>query len=192
LLVAVLALASCGGGGEVGAGGEESLKKMIAASVVETGPESCLKFSTLRFLEEMHDLEGEAAIEACEESAMDLLVEQPTKADVSRVDVEGDSATALVVFTGSILDGQKMRYAFVERDGRWKYDVWRGFVDLDSAHLILEAGRDGMLRAKTPWEVDNVVCWIGRMERMSDKQLEELLLGEGAKSSNCIAESNSV
>lgn len=184
----MLLLVSCGSGQDV-TGSDEALQKMIAASVVETGPESCLKFNTLHFLEEGSDLKGEAAIDACEESALDPRFEQPKKADVFWVQVEEDSATALVVLTGSLLDGQKVRYGFVERDGRWKYDEWLGFADLDSAHLILEAGRAGMLRADSPWEVENIACWLHRMEQMSDRELVDLLFGEGSVSSDCIAKS---
>lgn len=166
---------------------------MIYASMVETGPESCLKFSTLRFLESTNDLEGEAAIIACEESALDPRAEQPTKVDVSRIEVEDDSATALIAFTGSVFDGQKLRYAFIEREDRWKFNQILGFVDLDAERLILRAGRDGMSRAKSREEAENVTCWIGRMERMSDQALEELLLGDDhAESANCTAESGAV
>jgi hypothetical protein len=188
LLVAVLALASCGGNGE-----REALAEMIDAAIVETGPESCLKFNTLHLLESTTDLEGEAAVKACEESALDLLTEQPTKIEASEIDVEGDSGTALLAFTGSIFDGQQLRYAFVEREDRWKFNEILGFVDLDAAHLVLRAGRDGMLRAETRQEAENVACWIGRMERMSDRALEELLLGDDSTaSSDCIAESRAV
>jgi hypothetical protein len=190
-LLVVVMFASCGGG--AAAGDEEALEKMIDASLVETGPESCLKFSTLHFLEGTNDMEGEAAVKACEEAALDPLVEQPKKVDVSRIDVEGGSATALVAVKGSVLDGQKVRYAFVERDDRWKFDEWLGFVDLDPARLILEVGRDGLLRAESPWEAKNVACWIGRMERMSDQELEDLLFGdESSISPNCIAPSSAV
>lgn len=143
-------------------------------------------------LESNSDLEGKAAIRDCEEGALDLLVEQPRKVDVSRIDVAGDSATAVIAFKGSVLDGQKMQYAFVERECRWKFDEMKGFVDLDSAHLILQLGRDGMLRAESPREAENVACWIGRMERMSDAALEELLFGDSAESGECTAESNAI
>jgi hypothetical protein len=187
LLFVALAIASCGESGD-----REALEEMINASIVETGPESCLKFNTLHFLESTTELRGEAAVAACEESSLDPLVELPTKADVSRIDVEGDSATALIAVTGSVFDGQQLRYAFVEREDRWKFNQILGFVDLDAKRLILRAGRDGMLRAESRQEAENVACWIGRMERMSDQALEELLLGDGPASSDCVAESGAV
>jgi hypothetical protein len=183
-----LLLVSCGGNGD-----REALEKMILASVAETGPDGCLKISTLNFLESTSDLEGEAAVTACEESALDPLVEGPTKADVSRIDVEGDSATALVAFTGSFFDGQRVRYAFVRREGRWKFDELLGFVNLDSERLILQVGRYGLLQAKSRWEAENVACWIGRMEQMSDRALEELLFGDdGAEPADCAVEPNAI
>lgn len=127
-----------------------ALEKMIHASVVETGPGSCVKFSTLRFLEETSDLEGKEAIRACEEAALDPLVEQPRKVDVSQIDVDDGAATALVAIEGSVFDGQMVRYAFVERGGRWKFDDWLGIVDLDAPHLILMVGREGLLRRNRP------------------------------------------
>lgn len=191
LIVVALVLGSCGGS-EAGSGGEEALEKMIHASMVETGPESCLKFSTLRFLESTTEREGEAAVTACEESAVDPQMEQPSKVDLTRVGVEGDSATAVIAFTGSVFDGQKLRYAFVEREGRWKYNEMLHFVDLDSERLVMRAGLDGMRRAESRQEAENVACWIGRMERMSDPELEELLLGDGAESSDCVGESRAI
>jgi hypothetical protein len=184
----MLALASCGGNGD-----REALEEMINASMAETGPESCLKFSTLHFLESTTEREGEAAVTACEEAALDPLVEQPTKVDVSRIDVESDSATALLAITGSVFDGQNLRYAFVEREDRWKFNEILEFVDLDSERLVLRAGRHGMLRAESREEAENVACWIGRMEQMSDEALEELLLGDDrTESADCTAESNAI
>jgi len=182
-----LLLAACGESGE-----RQALEEMIHASMVETGPESCLKFSTLRMLESTTDREGEAAITACEESSLDSFPEQPKGADVSQVDVDGDSATALLAFKGSFLDGQRLRYAFVERGGRWRYDQMLGFVDLDAARLILRMGREGLLQADTPQEAEDISCWIGQMERMSDEELEELLFEDRDVSSDCTAKSNAI
>lgn len=183
-----LALAACGGSDD-----RKALEEMIDASMAETGPESCLKFSTLHFLESTSDLEGKAAVTACEESALDPLVEWPKKIDVSHIDVEGDSATALIAITGSVFDGQNLRYAFVEREDRWKFYEISSFVDLDAERLVLRAGRDGMLRAESAQEAENVACWIGRMEQMSDQALEELLLGdEGGESSDCAVDPSAI
>lgn len=165
---------------------------MILASMAETGPESCLKFNTLRFLESTTDREGEAAVSACEEDALDPPLELPTDVDVSRLETKGDSGNAVLAFRGSILDGQRVQYAFVERGDRWKFDETEGFVDLDATHLIMQMGREGMLQAETRWDAENVACWIARMEGMSDKALEELLFGDGAESSNCIGETSAI
>jgi hypothetical protein len=187
VLALALLLTACGESSD-----REALEAMIQASIVETGPGSCSKFDTIRFLESTTDREGKAAIAECEEANLDPLVQQPKKVDVSGIDIKGNSATAVTAIEGSVLDGQKVRNAFVEREGRWKFDEWLGFVDLDAEHLILQMGRIGMLRADSPREADNVACWIGRMERMSDTALEDLLFGNGSVSSECIAESNAI
>jgi len=187
VILAALVLASCGGGGE-----REALEAMIRAATADTGPGSCLKYETLHFLEDNYRREGDAAVRACEESALDLLDEKPRSVDVSHIDIAGDSAAAVLRFEGSLVDGQKMRYEFVKREGKWKFDEIVAFVDLDAPHLILELGRKGLLGAKSPREAENVACWIGRMERMSDRTLEELLLGERDVSGDCTGESNAI
>lgn len=186
-LVAALLLTACGDSSD-----RVALEAMINAAVIETGPESCLKFSTLHFLESTSGLEGKAAIRDCEEGALDLTAELPKKVDIPSVDIQGDSATALVAFHGSVFDGQKIRYALVEREDRWKFNEILGFVDLDAERLILRAGREGMLRAESRAEAENVACWIGRMERMSDEALEALLLEGNAESTECTADSSAI
>jgi hypothetical protein len=187
LILAAMVLASCGGGGE-----REALETMIRAATVDTGPGSCLKYETLHFLESMYGREGEAAVRACEESALDPLNEKPRSIDVSQIDIDGDSAATVIGFEGSLFDGQKVRYGLVKREGKWKFDELVGFVDLDAPHLVLELGRAGLLRAESSREMENVACWIGRMERMSDEALEELLFGESDVSSECVGESSAI
>lgn len=187
LILAALMLASCGGSGE-----REQLEAMVRAATADTGPGSCLKYETLHFLEDNYRREGDAAVRACEESALDPLDERPRSVDVSQVDIAGDSATAVILFEGSLVDGQKVRYDLVKREDKWKFDEMVGFVDLDAPHLILELGRKGLLGAKSPREAENVSCWVGRMERMSDEALEELLLGERDVSGDCTGESNAI
>ncbi len=172
LFVVALALVSCGGGG---GGDEEAIKEMVAASVSDTGPESCLKYSTVRYLEMTTHREGDAAVEACEGDALDPDADQPTRVEVSTIDVDGNSATAIVAVEGSVVDGQKMRIVFAEREGRWKYDEWLGFVDFDAERFILQVGRDGMLRADSAQEAEAIACVIGGMEEMNDESLEREL-----------------
>jgi len=146
---------------------------MVAASVSDTGPETCLKYSTVNYLEMTTHREGDAAIQACEEDSLDPDVNRPTEVEVSKIDVDGDSATAEIVFQGSVVDGQKMRIGFAEHDGRWKYDQWLGFVDLDAERLILQIGREGMLQAESPWEAEAIACVIEAMEEMEVESLEK-------------------
>jgi len=146
---------------------------MVVASVFERGPETCLKYNTVNYLEMTTHRRGDAAVEACEESTVELDREQPTEVEVSEVDVDDDSATAVVVFEGSILDGQKLRTGFAKRDGHWKYDDWLGFVDLEAERLIFQIGREGMLQAETTREAEAIACVVGGMEGMTAASLEK-------------------
>lgn len=165
-----LALVSCGG---AGAGDEEAIKEMVDASVSDTGPETCLKYSTMNYLEMTTHREGDAAIEACEEDALDPDVNQPTELKVSNIDVDGNSATAVIAVEGSLIDGQKVRIGFAEHAEHWRYDQWLGFVDLDAERLILQIGREGMLQAESPREAEAIACVIGAMEGMEAETLEK-------------------
>lgn len=185
VLVVALLLAACGESSD-----REALEAMIRAAAADTGPATCLRYETLHFLEDKYRREGDAAVRACEQP--DPLGEEPRSVDVSQIDITDDSATAVVRFEGSLVDGQKVQYGFVKREGKWKFDEIVGFVDLDAPHLILELGRKGLLGAESPREAENIACWIGRLERMSDKALEELLLGERDLSGECTAESNAI
>lgn len=177
LLAATFAAASCGGGGQEVSDEEAVERTVIAAMARGADPESCLLFSTRHFLELMTQREGEAAVEACEENALDPVVEQPERVEVSRVKVEDDSATALVAFEGSSLDGQTVEYAFVSRDERWKFDDMLAYVDFDDDKMIMALGREFMLRAESAQEAGYVACLIDRMEEMSAEVLEEIMLG---------------
>ena len=172
LLAVALMLASCGGG--EGTSDEEAIEKMVTASIYEFGPQACLKYSTRQYLETTSRLEGDAAVEDCEEAAWDI-INVPEGVEVSKIDVDGSSATGVVIFEGSVVDGQKLRIGFAERGGRWKYDEWLGFEDFDGERLILQVGREGMLQADSPQEAERIACVIGGMEEMKGQSLEKEL-----------------
>ncbi len=172
LLAAALALVSCGGG-DASVSDEEAIEEMVIASVFERGPEACLKYSTVNYLEMTTRREGDAAVEACEESALDPDGEPPTEVEVSEIDVADNSATAVIAFEGSTLDGQNLRVRLIERDGRWKYYEWLGFADFDAERLILQVGREGMLQADSAREAEAIACVIGQMEEMKAESLEK-------------------
>jgi len=169
-LVAALMLISCGGSD--GGSDEEAIEEMVVASAFERGPETCLKYSTVNYLEMTTRHEGDAAVEACEESELDPTEDRPTGVEVSEVDAAESEATAVIAVEGSTLDGQKLRVRLIERGGRWKYHEWLGFADFDSERLILQLGRKGMLQADSAREAEAIACVIGQMDKMDAESLE--------------------
>jgi hypothetical protein len=171
LFVGALTLISCGGGG--GVSDEETIEEMVTDAVLARGPETCLKYSTVKYLEMTTHREGDAAVEACEESELDPTGERPTGAEVPEIDVAGNSATVVIAVEGSALDGQKLRVRLIEHGGRWKFHEWLGFADFDAERLILQVGREGMLQADSVQEAEAIACVIGQMEEMKPESLEK-------------------
>lgn len=173
LCLCAVALTACGGGrGD----DEAAIERMLVASAKSRDPADCTRYLTMHYLEQMTKLKGRAALEACEEQALDPLVEAPSRVVVSRVDAGGGSATATVAFTDSVFDAQTVRFALVERDGRWKLHQILGFVDLKAERLVTEVGRELMRELTTPGEAEAGACVVGLLDGMGDRELERLIL----------------
>ena len=95
---------------------------------------------------------------------------------VSEVEVDSGSAIATVAPTGSNLDGQTMRLELVERDGQWKFHEVLRFIDLDADRLVTSMGREWLLRNESPEEIESTSCFIDLLDKMSDRDLEALVL----------------
>jgi hypothetical protein len=181
------------------AGREEAavVEDLIVEASMSRDPAGCTRYLTQHYLEQASKQSDEAAVTACEEGAIDPLSELPEKVTVSRVDVDGVSATALVSFRGSAYDGQTVELALAERNGRWKFHEILRFVDLDHEKLVTGIGRELMLELAPGREAEAGACIVGLLEEMSDRALEALLLEASldeflALSDRCVEKSESV
>jgi len=174
LLGAGLALTACGGGS--GDGDEEEIRAVIAASATSTNPADCRRYGTMNMLERSFKVQGQAAVRACEESKLEVR-DLPTAVEVTRIEIDGADATAQVASVGGLYPEQEVVIALVEEDGSWKEDSALEFALFDREAFILEFGREIMGNARTPAQAQASACLIGRMERLSDAELEALLLG---------------
>lgn len=184
LVICVAALASCGGEGEE----VNAIEEAIVASAKTDDPADCTRLHTQAFLEQGFKLEGPAAVEACEESTVDSISEDPEKVVVFDVNVEGSTATATARFVGGGSDGQTMRFRLVRRDGTWKLDELLGFVRMDAEKLVLEIARQGMYEATSREDVQFVECVIDLVEKMDDEELEALFVDYGPDEIRAMAE----
>lgn len=175
LLLCAFAFTACG---EEGGDEEATVKEAIVATTKSDNPEDCARLLTPHYLEQSTKLEGEAAVTACEEQAVDPHVEIPREVAVSEVEVGSGSATATVAFTGSGFDGQTVRLALVKRGGQWKFHELLSFVDLDAERLATEMGRELLLRIESPQEAESTNCLVGLLGEMSDQALEALVLDD--------------
>jgi hypothetical protein len=198
LFVCAFALSSCGGG-EAGGGpeAEAAIEKAVVAFVASEDPADCGRFSTPRALKQMAKTNYDLALATCEALTLNPLVEGAEKVDVSAIEVEGSSATAVAAVTGSIVGGQTIRFALVEDDDRWKVDEVLGFIDLDEEKLATEWGRLQMLLAVTPQETEAAICVMNRLLKMSEADLEKMYLGENPDpvielNQSCVSRSDSV
>ncbi|HEX2265414.1 MAG TPA: hypothetical protein VHH14_03940 [Solirubrobacterales bacterium] len=183
-LACALALAACGdsddGGGEGGSsrGAEAAIERTIVAFAKTDDPADCRELATRRLHEQIGKSGYETALTVCEEAAIDPLVEDAEKVTVSEIEVDGDSATAVASFVGSAFDGQTAKFALVEREGRWKHHELLGFVDFDAEKMATEWGREMLLPAKSPLEVEAATCLMDSLRKMDPEALEALMLDD--------------
>jgi len=126
-------------------------------------------------LEQATKVRGEVAIEACEETMLEDW-ERPTSVEVTRIEVDGDEATAQVATVGGVYSEQEVLIALVEEDGTWMEDEFLGFAVFDREAFLLEFGREIMERARTRAHANANACVVGLMEQLSDAEIEAVLV----------------
>lgn len=172
LLTLALGLAACGGGEE---SDEDKIVDVIETSVTSTDPADCEQLATQAFLEQTELSEGKEAVESCEESAKET-EDDPDSVDVSKVKVDGSSATADVAFAGGSFDGQALSVALVEADGDWKLDEIVRFTKLDTDKLatsLEEAFQEG----EDPLDPKLSNCVGEVLRELSQPEAEEVVIG---------------
>lgn len=128
-LLALLALASCGGSNDGGSTSpatgnpaeEAQVAQVIRTSIMSSDPADCLKLETLRFMEQIHFTRGQTAVKACQADAPDTS-DDPDSIDVKNVVIQGDRARADASFAGGGFDGSTLALALTKEGDQWKLD----------------------------------------------------------------------
>lgn len=171
LCLAAVGFAACGGGG----GDEEDIRAVVEASWTSTDPAACRRYGTLNLVEQSTKLQGEAAIRACEETKLEPH-DLPSAVEVTRIEIDGGEATAQVDALDGEYSEQELLIRLVEEDGNWKEDEVLELAVFDREAFILEFGRGIMGDANSTADAEVAACFVGQMDRLSDAELEALIL----------------
>jgi hypothetical protein len=183
LLALALGLAACGGGGE---SDEDKIVSTIEESATSTDPAICGETQTLNFMEQTSGNTGKEAEKGCEQEA-EAGEDQPDSVKVSKVKVDGGSATAEAEFKGGSFDAQTVELALVEEGGDWKLDELKGFANFDSESLI-DAFAE-RIEKEPSIEPETASCLIKGIEELPDSELESVVIENNTEVFGEIAES---
>lgn len=160
LLAIALGLAACGGGES----DEDKIVNAIETAATSTDPAVCKETQTLNFMEQTNGGAGVESEKTCEEEAK-AGENNPDSVKVSKVDVEGEEASADVAFAGGSFDGQIVKVSLLEEDGRWKLDEMVRFVKFDADKMIHALAES--LEEDPKVKPDVVACVVEGLEEAS-------------------------
>jgi len=183
LLALAFGLVACGGGGE---SDEDKIAGAIEDAATSTDPAVCGETQTLAFMEQTTGESGKGAEKECEKEAEEG-ANQPDSVSVSKVEVDGENATADAEFKGGQFDEQILELALVEEDGDWKLDEFSGFAKFDPAPFIAELSKQ--LEEEPEIEPQVASCIVEGIEELSDSELESLVVENNTEPIVEIAES---
>lgn len=167
---AALGLSACGGASSE----EAEIRATIEAAAFDADPAGCRRYATQKLLEQTYKEQGERVFRRCEE---DVDEDMPTAVTVTRIEVDGNEATAQVAYDGDRdYVGLVMILALVKRDGRWLEDEVTEFVEFDADAVVMNWGRQMLRRAPSGVEARASACVIERLDDLDDEQFEALLL----------------
>jgi predicted small secreted protein len=131
VLLAAFGLAACGGDDDGSSEDEDQITAAIERAATTTDPAKCTEVQTANFAQQTDGEPGdspEEAVQKCQENAGDVPADS---VDVSEIEVDGDSATAKALVTGSFFDGQTLDLALIKDGDQWKLDEFNGFAEFD-------------------------------------------------------------
>jgi hypothetical protein len=171
LIISALALAACGSSGS---NDEGEIEEAIETSATSPDPANCKKLSTQAFMEQSTSASGKEAVEQCEEDAGEP-ENNAESVEVTKVEVEGEEATADAAFTGGSFDGQTVEVALVKEGDQWKLNEIEGFAKLDKTALV-EALETQFEAGESELSEETTACILEGFEESSQPEIEELLL----------------
>jgi ABC-type glycerol-3-phosphate transport system substrate-binding protein len=182
LLALVLGLAACGGGGE---SDEDKITNTIENAATSTDPAICNETQTLAFMEQTSGESGKAAEKECEKEAEEG-ADQPDSVTVSKIEVDGENATADAEFKGGTFDAQTLELALVEEGGDWKVDQLTGFAKFDPESLVNSFAEQ--IEEEPELEPEMAACLIEGIEELSSSELESVIVENNTEVFGEIAE----
>jgi len=175
LFALALGLVACGGSGD---SDEDKIVEVIETSATSADPADCKELSTQAFLEQTELEQGAAAVKSCEESAEDS-EDNPDSVEVSKVEIDGSSATANAAFSGGSFDGQTLAVALVEEDGDWKLDEITGFAKFDQQRLA-DSFEEGLQSGENALDPQLATCFAEVVGELPKDEAEEVVIGGSA------------
>lgn len=173
LLVLALGVAACGGG-DSGESDEEQVEAAIKTALTSTDPSACGESRTIDYMEEISGSTGARAERECEEDVASR-ENLPSSVSISKVEIEGEKATAEVALEGGDLDGLVVTVALVEEDGSWKIDDFTDLAGLDRDRFTARIEREFEKEGLGPPEVS---CLVAALDELPQAKFEELALGD--------------
>lgn len=181
-LLLAFGLAACGGGGE---SDEDKIVSAIETAATSNDPAVCKETQTPAFMEQTSGSSGKEAQKECEEEAKSG-EGQPESVNVTKVEVNGEKATADVEFKGGNLDGQTPEVALVEENGDWKLNELTGFAKFDPEVLVNTFAEQ--IKEEPEIKPAQATCLIEGMEELSRAELESILVENNTEGFSEIAE----
>lgn len=174
LVAAPLVLGACGSDDNGGSEDEDQITDVITTSVTSTDPADCTKLQTQQFLEQSNFSTGQEAVTDCEDDAADT-ADDPDSVEVSDVEVDGDTATANVAFSGGGFDGSTVTVALVKDGDQWQLNEITDIPELN-ADAFKQAFADRIPSEESiPPQI--ATCITDQINQASEEQIKQTLLG---------------
>jgi hypothetical protein len=143
----------------------ERIENTIAAFETDTDPSDCETIATTAHLEQITGTRRPFADDRCRSEAEPRALSIQTRA----IEVDGDTATALVRLNGGSFDGSEVVFGLVRSNGRWKLNRLRRFARFDRGGFDRAYRRRFLEYGAEPASAD---CALMKTRRWSDERIE--------------------